>query len=97
MKLHSIGQDLQDYQDFFGLVKKYLVHPVDPVRKGNSGATKFSLRSDWPLFRPAAVLDSGSLAGMTSRYATIKNLVHLKTREHPARADRTNGCEKYNP
>jgi len=24
---------LQDYQDFFGLVALYPVHPIDPVRK----------------------------------------------------------------
>ena len=48
MKLHSIRQDLQDYQDFFGLVKQYLVHlaypaesGINPVKKGNSGANKF--------------------------------------------------------
>jgi hypothetical protein len=28
MKLHSIRQDLQDYQDFLGLVRQYLVHPA---------------------------------------------------------------------
>jgi hypothetical protein len=28
MKLHSFRQDLQDYQDFFGLVSLYPVHPV---------------------------------------------------------------------
>jgi hypothetical protein len=46
MKLHSIGQDLQDYQDFFRLVKRYLVHLVDPVKKENSDAIKFHLRSN---------------------------------------------------
>jgi hypothetical protein len=25
---HSFGQDLQDYQDFFGLVELYPVHPA---------------------------------------------------------------------
>jgi hypothetical protein len=35
MKLHSIRQDLQDYQDFFCLVQQYPVHPVDPVKKRN--------------------------------------------------------------
>ena len=59
MKLHLIGQDLQDYQDSFGLIKQYLVHPVDPVKKGNSGAIKFLLRSNWPFLGPAAALDSG--------------------------------------
>jgi len=33
MKLHSIRQDLQDYQDSFCLIKQYLVDPVDPVKK----------------------------------------------------------------
>jgi hypothetical protein len=28
MKLHSFRQDLQDYQDFFGLVSLYPVHPA---------------------------------------------------------------------
>jgi hypothetical protein len=28
MKLHSFRQDLQDYQDFFGFVSLYPVHPV---------------------------------------------------------------------
>jgi hypothetical protein len=55
MKLHSIGQD---FQNSFGLVKQYLVHPVDPVKKRNSGAIKFPLRSNWPHFTQAAVLDS---------------------------------------
>jgi hypothetical protein len=32
MKLHLFRQDLQDYQNFFGLVWLYPVHPVDPVR-----------------------------------------------------------------
>ena len=32
MKLHSIRQD---YQDYFGLVPQYLVHPVDPVKNEN--------------------------------------------------------------
>jgi len=53
MKLHSIGQDLQDYQDFFGLVKQYLVHPVDPVKKGNSCAIKFPHGLNWQLLQPA--------------------------------------------
>ncbi len=30
MKLHLFRQDLQDLQDYFGLV---YTHPVDPVRK----------------------------------------------------------------
>ena len=65
MKLHLIGQDLQDYQDSFDLIKQYLVHlacpaesGIDPVKKGNSGAIKFPLRSNWPFLGPAAVLDS---------------------------------------
>jgi hypothetical protein len=58
MKLHSIGQDLQDYQDFFGLVKQYLVHPVDPVKIKNSNAIEFLFRSNWPIFRPAAGLNT---------------------------------------
>jgi hypothetical protein len=33
MKLQLFRQDLQDYQDFFGLVELYPVHHVDPVRK----------------------------------------------------------------
>ena len=68
MKHHSIGQDLQDYQDYFGLVKQYLVHPasqgeafkrslVDPVKK-NFGAIKFPLRSNQPFLGPAAAMDS---------------------------------------
>ena len=32
MKLHLFRQDLQDYQNFFGLVWLYPVHPADPVR-----------------------------------------------------------------
>ena len=59
MKLHSIGQDLQDYQDIFGLEMLYLVHPacpaesgIDPVKKGKCGVIKFHFRSnrlDWRL------------------------------------------------
>ena len=41
MKLHSIRQDLQDYQEFLGLVQQYLVHPVDPVKNGNSKPLSF--------------------------------------------------------
>jgi hypothetical protein len=41
MNLHSVRQDLQDYQDFLGLVQQYLVHPADPVKNKNSNATKF--------------------------------------------------------
>jgi len=40
--------DLQDYQDFLGLVQQYLVHPVDPVKNKNSNALKFPFRSNWP-------------------------------------------------
>jgi hypothetical protein len=46
MKLNSIGQDLQDYQDFFLMVKLYLVYLVDPVKKDNCDAIKFHLRSN---------------------------------------------------
>ena len=49
MKLHSFRQDLQDYQDFFGLVWLYPVHPVDPDRKINLHFVKFFIRSDWTL------------------------------------------------
>ncbi len=41
MKLHSIRQD---YQDFFGLVQQYLVHPVDPVKNENSNKVSFSIK-----------------------------------------------------
>ena len=55
---------------FFGLVWLYPVHPacqgevplwagrrlVDPVRKWKVHAIKFFIRSNWPLFRPAAAL-----------------------------------------
>jgi hypothetical protein len=47
---------LQDYQDLFGLVWLYPVHPVDPARKWKVHAVKFFIRSNWPLFRPAAML-----------------------------------------
>ena len=46
MKLHSIGQDLQDYQDFFGLVMLYLVHLVDTVKKGKCDVIKFHFSSN---------------------------------------------------
>jgi hypothetical protein len=38
---HWFRQDLQDYQDFFGLVWLYPVHPVDHVRKWKIHAVKF--------------------------------------------------------
>jgi hypothetical protein len=38
MKLNSIRQDLQDYQDFLGLVQQYLAHLIDPVKNGNSNS-----------------------------------------------------------
>ena len=41
MKLQSIRQDLQDYQDFLVLIFRYLVHLVDPVKNGNSNAIRF--------------------------------------------------------
>ena len=40
MKLQSIRVDLQDYQDFLVVVFEYLVHPVDPVKNGNSDAIR---------------------------------------------------------
>jgi hypothetical protein len=64
---HSFRQDLQDYQDCFGLVWLYPVHPVcrgeaflrrlvDPVRKWKVHAVKFLIRSNWPFFKSAAAL-----------------------------------------
>ena len=45
MKLDLFRQDLQDYQDFFGLVWLYPVNPVDPVRKWKVHAgVSFSIR-----------------------------------------------------
>jgi hypothetical protein len=50
MKLQSIRQELpaklkadfqQDYQDFLVVVFEYLVHPVDPVKNGNSDGIRF--------------------------------------------------------
>ena len=32
---HLFRQDLQDYQDFLGLVQQHFVHPVDHVKNGN--------------------------------------------------------------
>ena len=33
LKLHSIRQDLLDYQYFLSIMQQYLVHPLDPVKK----------------------------------------------------------------
>ena len=53
MKLHSFRQD---YQDYFGLVWRYPVHPVDPVRKIKLHFVKFFFRLDRPFFWSAAWL-----------------------------------------
>jgi len=58
MKLHSIGQDLKNYQNFFGLVKQYPVHPVNPVKIKNSNVIEISFRSNGQFFRPAAGLNT---------------------------------------
>jgi hypothetical protein len=56
MKLHLFRQDLQDYQDFLGLVQQYLVHPDDPVKNENSNAIWFPFRLNWLHRRPASAL-----------------------------------------
>jgi hypothetical protein len=55
---HLFRQDLQDYQDFFYLVRLYPVHPVDPVRKIKLYFVKFFIRLNWPLWQPAARLNT---------------------------------------
>ena len=70
MKLHSIRQDLQGYQDFFSLVQQYPVHlacpaesGIDPVKKGNLMPLSFFFdQTGRPpeagkLFRPEAALN----------------------------------------
>jgi hypothetical protein len=54
MLTSSFRQDIQDYQDFFGLANP--PYPIHPVRKWTDYAVKFYIGLNWPLFRPAAVL-----------------------------------------
>jgi hypothetical protein len=76
-KTHSFRQDLQDYQDFFGLVSLYPVNLVDPVRKWKVYTVKFSIRSNWPLFRPTAGLKQFLLDDTSDRELTDLLSNHL--------------------
>jgi hypothetical protein len=79
VKLHLFRQDLQDYQDFFGLVYVYPHHPVDPVRKWNDYAAKFFIRLNWPRFRPAAALVWKGVVNIKIKVKIIQSLKLIHT------------------